>query len=511
MDDTSRVSDPDRHFDTEHLEADLRGRSVRGGAVTMVAQVCKFVLGLGSTMVLARLLTPNDFGLIAMVTAVTGFVILFKDLGLSMATVQRAEISHDQISTLFWVNVLASFVVMLVTVALAPAIAWFYGEPRLVAITVVLAIAFIFGGLAVQHQALLRRQMRFATLAAISVASLVAGIAVGIVSAWCGAGYWALVIMQLATVIVTAGGVWITCSWRPGRPVRRSGVRSILAFGGSLTGFNVLNYVARNMDKILLGRVWGAGVLGLYERAYKLLLLPIHQINTPISSVAIPTLSRLQNDPPRYRRYYCNAMNLLAFTTTPLIVVMVALSDELILIVLGEQWVKAGIIFKVLAIAALGHPLANANGWVLISLGQTNRMLRWTFIAVPLYIFAFVIGLRWGAVGVAASYAICAHLIRFPHFFYALRYSPVAVSDLVRATWRPVTVSLIMYVAMATARFYLAMQSPVWTLLICCAAGVAALSISILVWPAARTEARDLLRLVKELRTFEGRVVRVPD
>ncbi len=148
-------------FDTEYLKADLKGRSVRGGAVTMAAQGIKFFLQIGSTVVLARLLTPEDFGLIAMVTAVTGFVMMFKDMGLSMATVQRAEIDHAQISTLFWINVVLSLAFMLLTATLAPAIAWFYSEPRLTWITLALAGAFIFSGFTVQHQALLRRQMNF--------------------------------------------------------------------------------------------------------------------------------------------------------------------------------------------------------------------------------------------------------------------------------------------------------------------------------------------------------------
>ena len=226
-------------FDTEYLKTDLKGRSVRGGAVTMAAQGVTFFIRMGSTMVLARLLTPQDFGLIAMVTAVTGFVVMFKDMGLSMATVQKAEINHGQISTLFWINVVLSLGVMLVTAALAPAIAWFYGEPRLTWITLALAGAFVFGGLTVQHQALLRRSMRFGTLALIGIIGMLVGIVAAIIAAWYGAGYWALVIMQLSGAIAGAIAVWVACGWRPSLPVRCSGVREMLAFGGNLTGFNI--------------------------------------------------------------------------------------------------------------------------------------------------------------------------------------------------------------------------------------------------------------------------------
>src|SRR3990172_168793 len=187
------VAQTESIFSTDHLKVDLKGRSVRGGMVTLLAQVCKFVLSMGSTMVLARLLTPKDYGLIGMVSVVTGFVALFMDLGLSMATVQRAEINHDQVSNLFLVNVGISFFIMLLVVALAPAVAAFYGEPHLAGVTIALAVAFLFGGLTVQHQALLRRQMKFFSLAIVDIGSLVTSIVVGISLAWYGAKYWSLV------------------------------------------------------------------------------------------------------------------------------------------------------------------------------------------------------------------------------------------------------------------------------------------------------------------------------
>lgn len=258
-----------------------------------------------------------------------------------------------------------------VVAAIAPAIAWFYGEPRLVWITVALPGGFILGGLTVQHQALLRRQMRFGALAGIDIAALASGIAAAIVSAWYGAGCWALVIMHLAMALVTALGVWIMCWWIPGRPVRGAGVRPMLAFGGHLKGFNVLNYFNRSLDKVLIGWRWGAPQLGLYAKAYQLLLLPIRQINAPLSSVAIPALSRLQVEPDRYRAYYLRAIKLIALVTMPLIVAMGVLSKELICLVLGGQWSDASGLFTILACAAFLQPVVNSLGWVLVSLSHT--------------------------------------------------------------------------------------------------------------------------------------------
>ncbi|MFH1719650.1 MAG: lipopolysaccharide biosynthesis protein [Planctomycetota bacterium] len=488
-------------FDTEHLKADLKGRSVRGGAVTIGAQWTKFCLQTASTVVLARLLTPQDFGLIAMVMVITGFVERFKDMGLSAATVQKAEISHDQISTLFWINVAISFVIMLIAAALAPAITWFYGEPKLTWITIALACGIIFGGLTVQHQALLRRQMRFGTLAVIDIVSIAAGVLAGIIAACYGLRYWALVIMHLANPIMRVAVTWIICPWRPGMPVRRSGVREMLAFGGHLTGFNLLNYFARNADNLLIGKFWGAGQLGLYSKAYGLLMLPIGQITAPISAVAVPTLSRLQDDPERYRRYYYRAISTIAFITMPLVAMLAALSHEVIMIVLGHQWVGASPIFKVLAFAAIVQPVVGTVGWVYVSLGRTKRMMYWSFIAVPLIVLSFAIGLPWGALGVAIAYTVCILTVNtVPCLAYAFRDSPITVVDFFKAISYPAATAVVMYCVLEFMRFHLGAQSAGWILLWCFTAAGGIFLASILLSGQVRGDLAGLLAELKRTK-----------
>lgn len=500
-DQNKNTQEAEQFFSTEHLKADLKGRSVRGGAVTIAAQGIRFFLQMGSVVVLARLLTPQDYGLFAMVAAVTGFVAMFKDLGLSMATVQKAEINHGQISTLFWINLLLSVGLMLITAALAPAIVWFYGEPRVTWITLALAGAFIFGGLTVQHQALLRRQMRFGSLAVIQIISMLAGIIIAIIAAFCGAGYWALVLMELATAIVGAIGVWVACKWLPGLPVRRSGVRKMLRFGGNLTGFNFLNYFARNADNVLIGKFWGSGPLGLYSKAYRLLMLPIAQVTSPIAAVAIPTLSRIEDDPEKYRRYYYRAISTIAFITMPLTAVLAALSHEVITVVLGNQWTGAALIFKVLALAAFFQPVGSTVGWVYVSLGQTNRMMRWGLIVVPLVVTSFIIGLPWGALGVATSYTLCYVFVTMVSgFWYAYRYSPVNLNGLFRAVRCPLVLSLAIYSATELMRCSIAFESCVLSLVCCCALALGVFVLGLIVWRKARRELLDTLEVLKLLQ-----------
>lgn len=438
---SSRVKQ-EQYFQTDHLKDDLKGRSVRGGAVTMAAQVSKFVLQMGSTVFLARLLAPEDYGLIGMVTVVIGFAGLFKDLGLSTATIQKSEINHNQVSTLFWINFAISCTTALVVAGLAPVVAWFYQEPRLTGITLALATSFIFGGLTVQHQALLRRQMSFTSLAKIEVISMLTGVVTAIISGWYGLGYWSLVLMQIATAIANAVGVWIACGWRPGVPLLSSGIRSMLAFGGNLTAFNFVNYFSRNLDNVLIGQYWGPQQLGLYAQAYKLLLLPINQINSPITSVALPALSSLQSEPEKYRRYYYKAILLITTIGMPIVAFMFASADKVILLILGKQWLGAVPIFRFLMPAAFMGTFNVATGWVYASLGRTNRQFHWGIMSSIINVVIFLISVRWGAIGVAAAYGLSRPPLVVSAIIYCYEGTILTFTQFLTTLYRPTLASI---------------------------------------------------------------------
>ncbi len=491
------MPDPKRYLDTESLTPHLKRATVRGGAYTLLAQAAKFVLGFGATVVLARLLTPADYGLVAMVAAFMSFAAIFRDLGLSMATVQQSKVTHDQVSTLFWVNQAIGLLLTIVVAACAPLVVWFYDTPALRDVTLALATTFLLGGLTIQHQALLRRQMRFRALAAIEVASLAVGTGVAVLLALSGAGYWALVLREITVAFVIAVGVWLFCGWRPGLPRRRSGSKAMLAFGSNLTAYNIINYFSRNMDRILIGRRWGDQQLGLYSKAHRLLMLPIHQIQMPMASVAIPALSRIKDDPERYRRYYCSAMTLIGYVTTPMVVAMAVLATEIVDLALGEQWQEAGPIFRVLVIAALGRPIMDANYWIYISLGRARRMLVWGAVSAPLFVLAFVLGLPKGAMGVAQGFAVCSLVLRGPAFLWALRGSPVGIGDLWRATYRSTVLSAVMLIVMIPVRWAVLSLGQPAVFFVPAVAGVAALGLGVWLWPGARTEVRKLIETAR--------------
>jgi len=454
--------DESRHFRTDHLKADLGGRTARAGVVTVASQGFKFFTSMAGTVVLARLLTPQDYGLIGMVAVVMGFVSMFKDMGLSVATIQKEEITVEQVSTLFWVNLGLSLVVMALTVGIAPGVAWFYGEPRLTLITVGFAAGFLFSGLTVQHEALLRRQMRFVALAAIEIISLIVGLIVAITLAWRGWGYWALVANQLAQGLTYAVCVWLVCAWRPGRPVRHAGVRSMLVFGGNLTGFHVVNFFARNLDNMLIGLFWGSKPLGLYAKAYQLLLLPIDQINEPIASVAVPALSRLSDAPQRYRKAYLRILEKLTMLTMPGMALMIATSDWIVTIVLGAKWIEASRIFAFLGIAGLVQPVANTTGWLFITQNRTRHMFQWGIIGSVIIVASIIGGLPWGAVGVAASYSVVFVCVVMPLLLWFVgREGPVRTIDVYKTIAPSLCAALSVLGALALFRWRVKVSRPI--------------------------------------------------
>jgi len=449
----------DRYFTTAHLDQDLAGRSARGGGAALAAQVAKFAISMGSTVILAHLLTPQDYGVIGMVAILINFVTMFQYLGLSTATIQWARLNHRQVSNLFWVNLCLSGVIALVTIAAAPLIARFYHEPRVVAVSVWYGVSILLEGFMIQHQALLYRQMRFVVIAAIEVTALVTGALSAVLAAWYGAGYWALVWNQLTMTLVSVVGIWVACGWRPGWPSRNTGVRSMLSYGSDITGYNVMTFVARNADNALIGRYWGARELGLYSKAYQILLLPIQQVLYPATSIAVPALSRLRDDPERYRSAYLKITEKIAMLTMPGIAFMIVTSDWLVLLLLGPQWKESARIFMLLGVAAFVQPTARTTLWLFSTQQRSRELLRWGVISGTIALASILGGLPWGAVGVAAAYGLTDFCVTTPLlFWFVCRKGPVRAEDIYRTLTPSVLASLAVLAVLSATRDWLSLN-----------------------------------------------------
>ena len=499
--DSIKSSDPhDLYFRTDHLKANLGGRAARGGAVAISTQAAKFFVTIVCTSVMARLLTPQDYGLIGMVSFVTGFVSTYKDLGLSAATIQRPEITSDQISTLFWVNVALGLGITIVTVLIAPLVGWFYGEPRLTLITVFTALGFLISGLVVQHEALLRRQMRYFALSFIGLTAMMIGYAVGIFMAWAGFNYWALVGSQLTVIVATTTMTWVACRWCPSWPKKKSGVRSMIRFGSNLTGFATVNFFARNVDNLLIGRVWGAQQLGIYSRAYQLMMLPIDQINEPITSVAVPSLSRVTDSPDDYRRAYLRMLEKIAMLTMPAVALMIATSDWIVAVVLGPQWSEVGKLFAILGVGALIQPITNTTGWLFVTQGRTMDMFKLGMLVSPITIASIIVGLPWGAVGVATSY-IVGHILVTPMVYWRVgRAGPVRASHIYRTIGPFAAGSAVSLLSCLGFRHYQPAIRPILGIAACLTIVTATFPVILFLLPSGRRALKDAWHSLALLR-----------
>lgn len=422
---------------------DLKRKSVRGGFATLSAQGVKFVLQTATTMVLARLLSPQDFGLQGMAIVVTGFLALFQDAGLVAATIQRLEVTHEQISTLFWINAAVGVMLAILCAVSAPLVVAFYHEPRLYWVAVVSGTTFIFNGLASQHAALLTRRMRFVTQANIGVLSLLLSSATGIVMALLGYRYWSLVGMALSGSIFGAVAVWMAVPWIPGLPRRKCGVLSMLHFGGVATCNNFVVFLAWNTEKLLLGRFWGADALGLYGRAYQLVTLPVQQLNGAVTSVAFPALSRIQHDAGRLARSFLRGYSLLISLTIPITITCALFAEEIVHIVLGPKWMAAAPIFRLLSPVALVFAIANPLSWLVLSTGRIGRALSLSAATTPLVILGIVLGLSRGPTGVALGYSSAMTLLIIPIAAWSKLGTGITWADLWGASKAPLVSGLL--------------------------------------------------------------------
>lgn len=422
---------PAEHFRTDHLLQNIGSRAVSSGFVTIGAQAAKFILNFAAAAVLARLLTPRDFGLVGMVLGVTALVGVFNALGLSTATVQRDTITQEQVSNLFWINVGFSGLLAAISAGVAPVVARFYHDPRVSGIMLALSMTFLLTGSTVQHQALLTRQMRFPALALIDVTSIAIGFATSCYLAWMGMAYWALVAQQLVTATCSLVMTWSISGWRPHLPTRNSGVKPLVSFGAHISVADFIGLFSVNCDSILIGRFFGAAPLGFYTRANVLLARPLQQMLTPITSVLIPVLSRLQADPERYRRSYMRAYDTLALVVLPFSAVCFVLAKPMVLVILGSKWTAVIPLFSAFALLAVTNPLLSVCPWIYESQARGQDQLRNHTLAGIATILAYLIGLRWGPLGLILSLAVVSLFIRMPIVYYiAGRRGPVRTRDL---------------------------------------------------------------------------------
>lgn len=487
---------------------DLKHKTIRGASARLMAQGGTFSLRIISLMILARLLSPDDFGLVGMVTAFTGVLTLFRDFGLSAATVQQVHVTEEQTSTLFWLNVLLGFCLTAITFAFAPAIGAFYHEPRLVGVTLVVSVSFFVNGLGVQHSAMLQREMRFTALAMIEFISIVVSSAIGVVGAKAGLSYWALALMTVAAPTVSTVGLWIAAAWIPGKPRRGAGLRTMMKFGGTVTLNGLVAYVGANCEKVLLGRFWGAEAIGIYGRAYQLIRIPTDNLNWSMGEVAFSALSRIQHDADLLKRYFLKGYSLILALTLPITLCCWVFAEDVILVLLGPKWHEAVAIFRLLAPTILAFAILNPMGWLMNSIGYVGRGLKIALVLTPAMIVSYVIGLPYGPKGVATAYSAVMVLALVPLIAWSVKDTKITLWDVVSTAAKPVVSAAIAVLISYLGRPVYASLSAAWLRL-----GVEVLLMfvvyagALLIVAGEKSVYRDMLRHLTTRSTAENATV----
>lgn len=476
---------------------ELGNRAVRGAAVTMIAQGSKIVIQVLSTVILARLLAPADYGLIAMIMAVIGVADIFRDFGLSTAAIQSPTLSREEQHNLFWVNTALGVALAAVVVVGAPLLAALYNEPQITPVARVLAVIFVINGMMTQYRADLVRRLLFKRIALADILGPLVGLGVGVAMALGGFGYWALAGQQLAQLVVVLVLLAVGARWLPRWWHRRVPMRRFLTFGGHLVGSQLVTYAGNNIDTLMLGLRTTPSILGLYSRSYQLLMQPLGQIRGPITSVAIPVLSKIQDDERRFHDFVAKGQMALGYTLVAAMGFVAGMAHPIVEVFLGSQWLGAVDVLRWLAVAAGFTTLAYVGYWVYVTKGLVRELFHYSFIETGIRILFVVIGSSFGLIGVAAAMALSPMICWPISFWWLSRRASIPVRRLWLGGVKIIVFTLVVGAASAVAESLTAGLNPLLALLIGLLAAALAYAAVGLGVPSYRRDLLGVLTLVR--------------
>lgn len=416
-----------------------------------LAQAARIVLQLVSLVVLARLLPPSEYGLLAMATVAMNFAYLLRDMGTAAAIVQKEDLSEHTTNTVFWLNVGMGVLLAVVLCAASPFAATYFRTERLAPVLCLLALAFPVTSASAVHQALLERRSGFRTLARVELVSALSGLLVAVLLAYAGFGVYALVWQTVVAAGASSIQLWLANDWRPKKIWSTAEFKSLWGFSGNLTGFSFINFFARNADSLVIGRVLGQVQLGIYAQAYKLMMFPLQSMSAVAGRALFPVMSRQQNDRPQMAHLYLRALRLIATMTAPMMAGLWVLREPFVAVALGPNWGTVPVVLAWLAPVGFIQSLITTTGTVFMSTGRTDLMMRLGLLGSILQVGSFFIGVHWGIEGVAVCYLVANVLNGVPHFYYATRELHSDLGALTRAIWQPPLFSLAMVAAIYPA------------------------------------------------------------
>lgn len=430
------------------------------------------VIQLCAVMVLARVMVPEDFGLVAMAMVFVGVAEIFRDFGLSAATVRAQKMDPGRASAMFLTNVALGVVMTAGALAIAPFVTVVYSDERVVPVIQVLAWTFLINGLGAQHQALLRRQLKFGVLAWINLAVVVSSQLLAIVLALHGYGYWALVAAAISASFIRLVFVLAVNPWMPIKPVFDRNTRNMIIFGGYLALFGFIGFIANNLHNLIIGERYGAAEVGFYNRAFVLLSLVLGYVMAPLASVVPAALSGLLDDAEEYKSMYLHYIAMMMCMAAPLGFLVALSAEDIINVVLGDQWTSSILILQLLALSVIPRTLASSSGWLYQSHGDSRSMMYWGMGGWLFLLIMLVVGAQFGITGVAAAYSSGMFLLLYPCMFFAFRRTDMRFPDLGRVVLPFVGAALFSLVPVVPLWLYLADYQPLLRLmLIACSYG----------------------------------------
>lgn len=445
------MSEPgDKYFQENKAYAGLGRASLHSGVIFIAARGANIFVQLASTILLARILTPHDFGLVAMVIALVGFAPMLIDLGTSEASTQKTHITQADISALFWLNIGVAVILTGLLAAGSSAVAAFFGEPSLTGIALALSSTFVLTALFTQHYALMRRAMQFRHIAMIDISANLIGSAVSVAMALTGWGYWSLVAKPIVTAVLTAVFVWMSCHWVPGRPRFSSDVKELVGFGLGVTGFTMTDYLAKSADRIAIGYFLGAGPLGYFQNAFTIYANVLSILTEPVHNIAASSLSKLRNNIDELKRSWKMALSMLSFFAAPAFAILAVTGQDFVVLLLGQKWAPAGPLLCIFAVRGIAHSIERTMGWMHVAAGRADRWMWWGVYSAIFQLLALAAGLPFGVTGVAIAYTIAMFALFVPALVYSGRPIGIGTRDVLQ-TVGPQTIAALTAVAVGFA------------------------------------------------------------
>jgi len=453
-----------------------------------------------TTMILANLLAPEHFGIFGMVTVITGFAGIFRNLGTSAAVIQKQVISNELITTLLWANITLGITIAVLVNLTAPLIAYFFKEPQVTSLLRIISLGFLASGCSVINQALLEKEMRFKELSIAEMSSTTLGALAGITSAYYGEGVWALVYQNLTMTVSLSISLWCIQPIKRFTPVSVPALRPVMNFSLNLTGFNIVNYFIRNADNILIGKFLGAEALGLYSLAYRIMLYPLQNISMVLGRVMFPYFSKLQNDNTEFRNSYLGLIGAIALITFPMMGGIWIVAHDFVAVTLGEKWMPVAALLMILAPVGAMQSIVTTVGSIYQAKGRTDIMFKWGVSAGIVFLAGFTIGLKWDVVGVAWGYLLAFLVVFIPGLIIPYQIIGLKLTQVFRVLCRPLIITSVMVLTVYIVKYYLESNINLTTQL-CVLISLGATVYILLNIQFNRTQTIDFLRHLKNKRS----------